>query len=79
MALNRSSQWLCLCAVFALCFTLRIGVGGVIDATVPVVKRADVYSDIAVNLARGHGFVAEAGGEPIIWRAPLYPAFLAAV
>ena len=79
MVLNRSSQWLCLCAVFALCFTLRIGVGGVIDATVSVVKRADVYSDIAVNLARGHGFVAVAGGEPIIWRAPLYPAFLAAV
>ena len=79
MALNRSSQWLCLCAVFAVCFTLRIGVGGVIDATVSVVKRADVYSDIAVNLARGHGFVAEAGGEPIIWRAPLYPVFLAAV
>ncbi|MBI4001130.1 MAG: glycosyltransferase family 39 protein [Nitrospira defluvii] len=79
MALNRSSQWLCLCVVFALCFTLRVGVGGVIDATVPVIKRADVYSDIAVNLARGHGFVAEAGGEPIIWRAPLYPAFLAAV
>ena len=79
MALKRSSQWLCLCAVFAVCFTLRLGVGGVIDATVSVVKRADVYSDIAVNLARGHGFVVVAGGEPIIWRAPLYPAFLAEV
>lgn len=79
MALKRSSQWLCLCAVFAVCFTLRLGVGGVIDATVSVVKRADVYSDIAVNLLRGHGFVVEAGGKPIIWRAPLYPAFLAEV
>lgn len=79
MALNRSSKWLWLCVVFALCFTLRVGVGAVIDATVTVIKRADVYSDIAANLVRGHGFVAEAGGEPIIWRAPLYPAFLAAV
>jgi 4-amino-4-deoxy-L-arabinose transferase-like glycosyltransferase len=52
-------------------------VGAVIDATIPVIKRADVYSDIAANLARGHGFVAEPGGEPLIWRAPLYPAFLA--
>ncbi len=79
MTLNRSSKWLCLSVVFALCFTLRVGVGAVIDATVPVVKRADVYSDIAENLTRGHGFVAEPGGEPIIWRAPLYPAFLAVI
>lgn len=79
MVVKRSSKWLCLCAVFMLCFALRIGVGAVIDATLPIIKRADVYSDIAVNLARGHGFVAEPGGEPIIWRAPLYPAFLAVI
>ncbi len=77
MALNRSSKWLCRCAVFALCFALRLGVGAAIDASVPVIKRADVYSDIAANLTRGHGFVAEPGGAPIVWRAPLYPAFLA--
>ncbi len=79
MAPNRSSKWLCLCVVFALCFSLRVGVGAIIDATVPVVKRADVYSVVAENLARGYGFVAEPGGEPIVWRAPLYPAFLAAI
>lgn len=79
MALNHSSTWLYLCVVFALCFTLRVGIAGVIEATVPVVKRADIYSDIAANLVRGHGFVAEPGGDPIVWRAPLYPAFLAVV
>lgn len=79
MALNRSSKWLCLCVIFALCFTLRVGVGAVIDATVPVIKRADVYSDIAANMVRGHGFVAEVNGAPITWRAPLYPAFLAVI
>ncbi len=79
MALNCSSKWLCLCVVFALCFALRVGVGAVIDATVPVIKRADVYSDIAANLTRGYGFVAEPGGEALIWRAPLYPAFLAVI
>ncbi len=79
MVLKRSLKWLCLCAVFMLCFTLRVGVGAVIDAAVPIIKRADVYSDIAANLIRGYGFVAEPGGEPIIWRAPLYPAFLAII
>jgi len=77
MALNRSSRWLCICAVFALCFMLRAGVALLIDASVHVTKRADVYSDIAANLARGHGFVAEPEGEAILWRAPAYPAFLA--
>lgn len=79
MAPNRSSKLLCLCVVFALCFSLRVGVGAIIDATVPVVKRADVYSVVAENLARGYGFVAEPGGDPIVWRAPLYPAFLAVI
>lgn len=77
MALNRSSRWLCICAVFAVCFILRAGVALLIDASVHVIKRADVYSDIAANLARGHGFVAEPEGEAILWRAPAYPAFLA--
>lgn len=79
MAPNHSSTWLYLCVVFALCFTLRVGVAGVIEVAVPVVKRADIYSDIAANLVRGYGFVAEPGGAPIVWRAPLYPAFLAVV
>lgn len=76
-ALNRSLKWLSLCTIFVLCFALRVGVGAAVDAAVPVIKRADVYSDIAANLTRGHGFVAEPGGAPIMWRAPLYPAFLA--
>lgn len=77
MALNRSSRWLCICAVFTLCFMLRAGVALLIDASVHVIKRADVYSEIAANLAHGHGFVAEPEGEAILWRAPGYPAFLA--
>ena len=79
MALHRSSRWARVLAIFALCFVLRLLVGAVIDATVPVIKRVDVYSDIATNLTRGHGFVAQPGGEPLIWRAPLYPAFLAVI
>jgi hypothetical protein len=39
MALNRSSQWLCLCAVFAY-VSPCVSASVVIDATVPVVKRA---------------------------------------
>jgi 4-amino-4-deoxy-L-arabinose transferase-like glycosyltransferase len=79
MALHRSSRWTRVLAIFALCFVLRLLVGAVIDAAVPVIKRADVYSDIAANLTRGYGFVAEPGGELLIWRAPLYPAFLAVI
>ncbi|MBS0172115.1 MAG: glycosyltransferase family 39 protein [Nitrospira sp.] len=66
-------------AMFTLCFVLRLLVGLLIDATVPVIKRADVYSDIAAHMVRGHGFVAEVNGAPITWRAPLYPTFLAAI
>jgi 4-amino-4-deoxy-L-arabinose transferase-like glycosyltransferase len=79
MTLQRPLMWIRLLSVLVLCFSLRLGVGAVIDATVPVIKRADVYSDVAVNLMQGQGFVAEPGGKPILWRAPLYPAFLAVV
>jgi len=79
MALTRSSRWLCICTVFALCFVLRAGIATLIDASVQVIKRADVYSDIAANLVRGYGFVAEPEGEAIVWRGPAYPAFLAAI
>lgn len=79
MALIRSSRWLCMCTVFALCFVLRAGVAMLIDASVHVIKRADVYSDIAANLMRGYGFVAEPEGEAILWRGPGYPAFLATI
>ncbi|MGH8612129.1 MAG: hypothetical protein ACREYF_08825, partial [Gammaproteobacteria bacterium] len=79
MALRLSTTWISLLAVFALRFALRLVVGAVIDVAVPVIKRVDAYSDIAANLTRGHGFVAEPGGEPILWRAPLYPAFLAVI
>ncbi len=77
MALHQSARWTRVLAIFVLCFALRLVVGLVIDATVPVIKRVDVYSDIAANLIRGHGFVVEVNGAPITWRAPLYPAFLA--
>jgi len=79
MGLHGSSRWTSALTVFAVCFALRLLVGTVIDVAVPVMKRADIYSGIAENLARGHGFVAEPGGEPITWRAPLYPAFLAGI
>ena len=77
MAPQRPLIWSGVLAVFALCFALRFMVGLVVDATIPVMKRADVYAGIAENLAQGNGFVAEPDGEPITWRAPLYPAFLA--
>lgn len=79
MALNRPSRWLCMCALFAVCLILRTGVALLIDSSVHVIKRADVYSEIAANLTHGHGFVAEPESEAILWRAPAYPAFLAAV
>lgn len=65
--------------IFAVCFVLRLVVASSITAAVPVMVKADFYSTIAVNLLNGHGFVGEPGGEPILWRAPLYPAFLAIV
>jgi 4-amino-4-deoxy-L-arabinose transferase-like glycosyltransferase len=74
-----SSTWARALSLFVLCLLLRLGVGAGIEAAIPVVKRADVYSSIAENLVRGHGFVAEPDGKPILWRAPLYPAFLAGV
>jgi len=68
-----------MCALFAVCLILRTGVALLIDSSVHVIKRADVYSEIAANLTHGHGFVAEPESEAILWRAPAYPAFLAAV
>lgn len=65
--------------IFTVCFVLRLLVASSIAAAVPVMVKADFYSTIAVNLLNGHGFVGEPGGDPILWRAPLYPAFLAAV
>ncbi len=65
--------------LFTLCLILRLLTGISIDAVTPIIKHADVYSGIAINLTQGHGFVAEPDGEPITWRAPLYPAFLAGV
>jgi 4-amino-4-deoxy-L-arabinose transferase-like glycosyltransferase len=39
----------------------------------------DFYDDIARSLVAGHGYVIAPGGDPILWRAPAYPLFLAAV
>ncbi|MDH5738775.1 MAG: glycosyltransferase family 39 protein [Nitrospira sp.] len=66
-------------AVFAICFVLQLTIAVAITIITDVMVKADFYSDIAVNLLNGHGFVGEQGGDPILWRAPLYPAFLAMV
>lgn len=60
-------------------FILRLGVALVIDATTDVYKDVDIYSKLASNISQGNGFVAESGGDPIMHRAPLYPAFLAII
>lgn len=65
-----------LVVIASACLLLRLSVAVAIDLTIPVVKHVDVYSSIAANLADGHGFVAQPGGEIIMWRAPLYPALL---
>ncbi len=65
--------------VFTICFALQLMIAVAITTNVSVMVKADYYSSIAVNLLNGHGFVGEPKGDPILWRAPLYPAFLAIV
>jgi 4-amino-4-deoxy-L-arabinose transferase-like glycosyltransferase len=65
--------------VFMVCLVLRLTVAFTIDMFVPVNKSVDLYTQLAINLLHGHGFVIAPGGEPVLWRAPIYPAFLAAL
>lgn len=68
-----------LVTVFAICLAAHLVLAVAITASVPVMTKADLYSNIAVSLLEGHGFVGKPNGEPILWRGPLYPAFLAMV
>ncbi|MFO0775078.1 MAG: glycosyltransferase family 39 protein [Nitrospiraceae bacterium] len=63
--------------IFAICLVIRLVVAWGIDSAIPVHKSVDMYATLATNILHGHGFVMEPGGEPIVWRAPLYPFFLA--
>lgn len=65
--------------LFALFFILRATVALLIDASTDVVKVADVYEQAADNILTGAGFVGTASNEPIIFRTPAYPYFVAAV
>ncbi len=71
-------SWI-LMTVLLAAFVLRLGVALIIDSSTTVYKDVDIYSTMAENVARGNGFVVEPGGDAVLHRAPLYPAFLAAV
>jgi len=68
-----------LLAVLALCLFIRSAVVIALDQLVTVDREVDVYSTLAKNMAAGNGFVLERDGHPVVWRAPLYPALLAAI
>lgn len=65
--------------VFLVCFMLRFTLAFTIDMFIPVNKSVDLYAKLATSLLEGHGFAIEPGGEPVLWRAPLYPVFLASL
>ncbi|HEC07134.1 MAG TPA: hypothetical protein ENJ12_09790 [Thiolapillus brandeum] len=65
--------------LFIVFFILRAAVALLIDATTDVVKVADIYEQAARNILAGDGFVGTANNEPIIFRTPAYPYFVAAV
>lgn len=63
----------CLGLIFKGTFAL----GAVAISYIPF--EADFYDDLARNLLAGNGYVIVPGETPNLWRAPLYPAFLAGV
>ena len=70
--------WKPLAAILALSFALHLTVallssGGIVQ------DDALSYRDLAKNLVHGYGYVFEPGHPPTAWRAPAYPAFLAAI
>jgi 4-amino-4-deoxy-L-arabinose transferase-like glycosyltransferase len=68
-----------LIAVFTLCLCVRTAVAFALDNVFDVDREVDVYATLAKNIAAGHGFVLEPDGAPVVWRAPLYPIFLATI
>lgn len=39
----------------------------------------DYYGVLAKNLLNGKGFIIHEGGQPVVWRPPLYPLFLTTI
>lgn len=69
--------WQRIIILFAALMVMRLGVATALDTLLDISKNADIYGSLASNLAEGNGFVHTAGDKPVLWRAPLYPAFLA--
>ena len=69
--------WQRIIVLFAALMVIRLGVATALDASLDISKNVDIYGSLASNLAEGNGFVHTAGDRPILWRTPLYPAFLA--
>jgi 4-amino-4-deoxy-L-arabinose transferase-like glycosyltransferase len=75
--LARPSGWLIVFASFAV---LRLIAALALDGVLSIRKTdLDVYDALARSLRAGDGFVLQPGGEPILWRPPLYPGFLALI
>ncbi len=64
--------------LFVLLLVLRLAIALLVDVAFAVEKNVDVYATVAGNIVAGHGFVA-VPGDPILWRTPGYPYFLALV
>lgn len=65
--------------VFLITLGARIAYATILLAFFDVNPREEYYDEIARNLLLGHGYTEEPAAGPNLWRAPLYPFFLAGV
>jgi len=66
--------------VFVGAFVARLLMTSVLDSAFEINKEGgDLYSDLATSLLDGRGYRLGDDDEVILWRAPLYPAYLAIV
>lgn len=63
--------------LFGVLLAIRVVVALLIDGAFDVAKEGDLYPIAARSIADGLGFTAE--GQAILWRAPLFPYFLAGI